>query len=106
LRSVRHDVGFGVPYEKIVEKAAEENADLIVMSTHGWSGLFHALIGSVTEKVVRLASCPVLSIRPLEESVAAESPCRDGIYSAPKPFEFSSRNFAGRKRIAAPRGGR
>ncbi|HEY2989448.1 MAG TPA: universal stress protein [Candidatus Binatia bacterium] len=69
--SVRHDVGFGVPYEKIVEKAAEEKADLIVMSTHGWSGLFHVLIGSVTEKVVRLARCPVLSIRPLEESVAA-----------------------------------
>jgi nucleotide-binding universal stress UspA family protein len=69
--SVRYDVGFGVPYEKIVEKAAEENADLIVMSTHGWSGLFHVLIGNVTEKVVRRASCPVLSIHPPEESTSA-----------------------------------
>jgi nucleotide-binding universal stress UspA family protein len=68
--SVRQDVGFGVPYEKIIEKAKEEKADLIVMSTHGWSGLFHALIGSVTERVVRRAHCPVLSVHP---AIGAES---------------------------------
>jgi nucleotide-binding universal stress UspA family protein len=62
--SIRQDVGFGVSYKMIVKKAKEEKADLIVMSTHGWMGLLHALIGSVTEKVVRTASCPVLSIHP------------------------------------------
>jgi nucleotide-binding universal stress UspA family protein len=38
--------------------------DLIVMTTHGRTGLSHALIGSVAEKVVRQAPCPVLTIRP------------------------------------------
>jgi nucleotide-binding universal stress UspA family protein len=66
--AVRQEVGCGVPYEKIVAKADEEKADLIVMSTHGWSGLFHVLIGSVTEKVVNRASCPVLSIHTAEKS--------------------------------------
>lgn len=62
--SVRQEVDFGVPYEMIVAKANKEKADLIVMSTHGWSGLLHAVNGSVTEKVVRTASCPVLSVHP------------------------------------------
>ena len=52
----------GVPYNKIVEKAHSEHADLIVMSTHGRTGLDHMLMGSVTEKVVARAPCPVLSI--------------------------------------------
>lgn len=69
--SVRQEVGFGVSYKTIVEKAGEEKADLIVMSTHGWSGLFHVLIGSVTEKVVRTASCPVLSIHPPDTSTTS-----------------------------------
>ena len=66
--SVHQEVDFGISYEKIVEKAEEVKADIIVMSTHGWSGLLHALTGSVTEKVVRTASCPVLSIHPEETS--------------------------------------
>jgi nucleotide-binding universal stress UspA family protein len=69
--SVRHEVGFGVSYKTIVEKAEEEKADLIVMSTHGSTGLSHALIGSVTEKVVRTASCPVLSIHPPDTSTTS-----------------------------------
>jgi nucleotide-binding universal stress UspA family protein len=68
---IRHEVEIGIPHKRIVEKAAEEGADLIVMSTHGRSGLFHMLIGSVTEKVVRRASCPVLSIHPVKESEGA-----------------------------------
>jgi len=43
--------------------AEQEQIDLIVMGTHGRSGMAHLLIGSVTEKVVRAASCPVLTIR-------------------------------------------
>jgi nucleotide-binding universal stress UspA family protein len=48
----------------IVKKAEEENADLIVMSTHGRTGIEQLMLGSVTAKVVARASCPVLSIRP------------------------------------------
>jgi nucleotide-binding universal stress UspA family protein len=54
----------GVPYNRIVTKAEEERADLIVMSTHGRTGLEQIMLGSVTAKVVARASCPVLSIRP------------------------------------------
>ena len=53
----------GVPFLEIVRCADELNADLIVCGTHGRSGLKHALFGSVAEKVVRKASCPVLSVR-------------------------------------------
>ncbi|MBM3224765.1 MAG: universal stress protein [Candidatus Tectomicrobia bacterium] len=56
-------VATGHPAETIVRIAQERAADLIVMGTHGRTGLQHALLGSVTEKVVRLASCPVLTIR-------------------------------------------
>lgn len=59
---IHQDVELGLPHKKIVEKAAEVRADMIVMSTHGRTAIRHMLIGSVTEKVVRLASCPVLSI--------------------------------------------
>ena len=61
----------GVPYLEIVRAARVENVGLIVMATHGRTGLSHALMGSVTEKVLRKAPCPVLSIRPVGvESVA------------------------------------
>ena len=53
----------GHPAEKIVEVAAREKADLIVMGTHGTSGLSHALLGSVTDKVLHRAPCPVLVVR-------------------------------------------
>lgn len=59
-------VEMGIPYRAIVDKALKEKVDLIVMSTHGRTGLIHMLIGSVTERVVREAICPVLSIRPVE----------------------------------------
>ena len=54
----------GIPYNKIVTKAEEESADLIVMSTHGRTGIEQVMLGSVTAKVVARAGCPVLSIRP------------------------------------------
>jgi nucleotide-binding universal stress UspA family protein len=53
----------GIPYKCIVDRANEWNADLIVMGTHGRTGLSHALTGSVAERVVRLAHCPVLITR-------------------------------------------
>lgn len=48
---------------EIVELASNENADLIVMSSHGYGFLKHMLLGSVAERVVRLAKCPVLVLR-------------------------------------------
>ena len=65
---IRQQVEIGVPHQRIVEKAVEEGADVIVMCTHGRTGLLHMLMGSVTERVVRHASCPVLSVRPKEEA--------------------------------------
>jgi nucleotide-binding universal stress UspA family protein len=59
----------GVPYNKIVEKAQNEQVDLIVMSTHGRTGFEQILLGSVTAKVVARSNCPVLSIRPAKSSV-------------------------------------
>ena len=56
----------GPASSEIVRVASEQHFDLIVMGTHGRTGLSHLLIGSVTEKVVRRAPCPVLTI-PLRE---------------------------------------
>jgi len=53
----------GVPFVEILGVAKEQGADLIVMGTHGRTGLPHMLIGSVAEKVVRKAPCPVLTVR-------------------------------------------
>ena len=64
LAKVHRKVELGAPDINIVEEAKKEGTDLIVISTHGRTGLSHVLVGSVTEKVVRHAPCPVLSIRP------------------------------------------
>jgi universal stress protein A len=58
----------GIPYRKVVEVAEEEKSDLIVMTTHGRTGLSHLVMGSVSEKIVRTAPCPVLTIRPTSVS--------------------------------------
>ena len=57
------EVAVGHPADTIVRFAQERSADLIVMGTHGRTGLQHVLLGSVAEKVVRLAPCPVLTVR-------------------------------------------
>lgn len=57
------EVAMGQPADTIVRVAKERGADLIVMSTHGRTGLQHVLLGSVAEKVVRLAPCPVLTVK-------------------------------------------
>jgi universal stress protein A len=61
---VTRAVAIGSPSVKIVETVEAEHVDLIVMATHGRTGLSHLLIGSVAERVVRTAPCPVLTIRP------------------------------------------
>lgn len=53
----------GVPYEEITRIALEQQASLIVIGTHGRSGLDHLIFGSTAERVVRTAPCPVLTVR-------------------------------------------
>jgi nucleotide-binding universal stress UspA family protein len=53
----------GVPFREILETAKMQQVDLIIMGTQGRTGLQHVLMGSVAEKVVRLAPCPVLVVR-------------------------------------------
>jgi nucleotide-binding universal stress UspA family protein len=60
---VETEVAQGVPFNEIVRTAREKDVDLIVMGTHGHTGLAHMLLGSVAEKVVRKAPCPVLTVR-------------------------------------------
>ncbi len=57
-------VAVGTPHSKIIEVAEERNASMIVMGTHGRTGIPHAVMGSVAEKVVQLAPCPVFSVKP------------------------------------------
>ena len=57
------EVAAGNPAETIVRLAQTRAVDLIVMGTHGYTSLRHVLLGSVAEKVIRLAPCPVLVIR-------------------------------------------
>jgi universal stress protein A len=60
---VRTLLQIGTPYQVIVETAKKLRADLIIMATHGRTGLSHLFLGSVAEKVVRSATCPVLTVR-------------------------------------------
>jgi nucleotide-binding universal stress UspA family protein len=53
----------GMPYEEIIRKSEEVGASLIVLGTHGRTGLDHLIFGSTAERVVRSSSCPVLTIR-------------------------------------------
>ena len=53
----------GIPYDEIIKKAEEIDADLIILGTHGRTGLDHVLFGSTAEKVVRKSPVPVMTIR-------------------------------------------
>lgn len=59
---VKTKVVRGQPADEIVQAAESENADIIVIATHGWTGWRRFIFGSVAGKVVRLSSCPVLTI--------------------------------------------
>lgn len=64
-------VRVGSPVDEILRFAELEGVDVIVMATHGWTGLRHILMGSVAERVVRHSSIPVLTVKPesLRESI-------------------------------------
>ena len=53
----------GIPYEEILKKAVDDAVSLIVIGTHGRSGIDHLLFGSTAERVVKKASCPVMTVR-------------------------------------------
>lgn len=63
VKDVVTKISQGAPAVEILKECDEERYDLIVMGTHGRTGLKHVLIGSVAEKIVRKAPCPVLTIR-------------------------------------------
>jgi nucleotide-binding universal stress UspA family protein len=65
LAAVPHQVvvAHGMPAEEIIRTAREQQADLIVISTHGRTGLRHLILGSTAERVIRHAHCPVLVVR-------------------------------------------
>lgn len=64
-------VRVGVPADEIVNFARDERMDIIIMATHGRTGLRHIVMGSVAEKVVRSAAVPVLTVKPgtIRESI-------------------------------------
>ena len=63
LGDTPNDVVLGTPHIEIVRFAKEHDIDLIVMATHGRGFFSHAILGSTTERVVRRAPCPVLTVR-------------------------------------------
>ncbi|WP_010585745.1 universal stress protein [Schlesneria paludicola] len=67
-------VRVGNAVREIVKYAEEQQIDLIVIGTHGRTGLSHLLIGSVAEKLIRLAKCPVLSVHPQKRADSKTSP--------------------------------
>jgi nucleotide-binding universal stress UspA family protein len=67
---VKGRLEFGNPYHVILEISSSGAYDLIVMGTHGRTGLSHLLLGSIAEKIVRRASCPVITIRSSEQEPA------------------------------------
>jgi len=69
---------FGSPAKTIVEHAEQSGIDLIVMGTHGRSGVSHLLLGSVAERVVRTARCPVLTVRGASEAAGQTAKAATG----------------------------
>ncbi len=61
---VETNVVVGSPAREVVREAREWKADLVVIGTHGRTGLRHVFLGSVAENVVRLSPCPVLTVKP------------------------------------------
>lgn len=63
-KPIVREVRIGAAFIEIIEYAREKDIDLIVIGTHGRSGLMHVLMGSVAERIVRKSPCPVLTVKP------------------------------------------
>ena len=70
-RNIVHATTAGVPFVEIIRYARESEIDLIVIGTHGRTGLRHVFLGSVAENVVRQGPCPVLTIRQTDHQFEA-----------------------------------
>jgi len=82
-------VADGVPFDEIAKTAKAWEADLIVIATHGYTGLKHVLLGSTTERVVRHAPCPVLVVRGREKRGVKTAFSPDKLRSILVPVDFS-----------------
>jgi nucleotide-binding universal stress UspA family protein len=71
----------GIPADQVNEKALDLRTDLVVLGTHGWSGLNRVLLGSTAERVVRGAPCPVATVRWQESRESESSPAGEEIRS-------------------------
>lgn len=63
-RTIHRVLRSGTPFLEVVKYAEEQDIDVIVVGTHGRSGLTHMLLGSTAERIVRKAPCPVLTVHP------------------------------------------
>ncbi len=63
-RAIQREVRVGTIFMEIIDYARTADIDLIVIGTHGRSGLMHVLMGSVAERIVRKSPCPVLTVKP------------------------------------------
>lgn len=92
---VRRTIDLGIPSQRIEATAGDLKADLIVMGTHGRTGLEHVLVGSTAERVVRTAPCPVLSVKAGREELpqAAVPAGRLRIRRLVVPVDFSPSSF-------------
>jgi nucleotide-binding universal stress UspA family protein len=70
IQGARTTTHYGTPFAEICEAARKQKVDLIVIATHGFTGLKHVLLGSTAERVVRHAPCPVLTVREKEHEFA------------------------------------
>ena len=80
---IDHRLTDGEPYAEILRVAEDDSCDLIVMGTHGRTGLGRLLMGSVAEQVLRRASCPVLTVKTLfpEPALASEAQAHEAMKS-------------------------
>ncbi|ELZ85512.1 UspA domain-containing protein [Haloferax elongans ATCC BAA-1513] len=69
---VETEIRVGLPHQTIVRYSDERDVDLVVMGTHGTSGLERYLIGSVAERMIRLSDVPVMCVPPTDEDDAAD----------------------------------
>lgn len=93
----------GVAYREIVDAATKGKADLIVQATHGRTGLSHILLGSVAERVVRTAECPVLTVRSGTTSASKSFSKRSSKQAAAEdaPRAAAATKKPARKKLAA-----
>ena len=61
--ALKAEVKSGIPFVEVTSYADQENIDLIILATHGRTGVEHILFGSTAEKIIRKAPCPVLVVR-------------------------------------------